>query len=120
MKGIVEVYYDGACPSCIRDRRRYTKMAGARASEVKWFDITGREDELRRMGIDPERALKELHVRDEKGKIHSALDAYILLMQRVSHLKPLAWLISLPLVRPLLTRLYHHLVSKRLHRSGRL
>ncbi|MEC7728690.1 MAG: DUF393 domain-containing protein [Pseudomonadota bacterium] len=116
----LRVVYDGACPSCRRDRRQYEKLAGRSADQVEWVDITGRDEELKTRGIDPDMALKELHVEDQKGCIHSELDAYILLMARVPVLKPLAWLISLPLVRPVLSRLYHRMVMKRLRKTGRM
>jgi len=35
-------------------------------------------------------------------------------------LKPLAWIISLPVIRPLLSRLYHRMVTNRLERTGRM
>jgi len=108
------VFYDGACPACIKDRRWYEKLAGKTGESVEWLDITGRDDELRSEGIDPHRALRELHVKDTQGRIHREMDAYILLMARVPVLKPLAWLIGLPLIRPALARLYHAWVSRRL------
>lgn len=114
------VYYDGACPSCIKDRGKYEKLAGKSGEDVCWFDISGQDAYLRDIGIDPYKALSELHVRDEHQKIVSELDAYILLMSRVSLLKPLAWLIGLPVVRPMLASLYHSMVNRRLKRSGRL
>lgn len=116
----ITVYYDGACPACVRDRQRYEQLAGEHADEVYWFDITGRDEELRQLGIDPRLALTELHVRDAGQRVHSELDAYILLMQRAPRLRPLAWLIGLPLIRPLLSRLYHAMVMRRLKREGRL
>jgi predicted DCC family thiol-disulfide oxidoreductase YuxK len=119
-EGKITVYYDGACPRCVRDRRHYEKLAGDGREQVRWFDITGREDQLREIGIDPHKALTELHVRDENGRIRSELEAYILLMRRVPLLKPLAWLIGLPVIRPLLARLYHGMVVRRLRKSGRL
>lgn len=119
-QGKITVYYDGACPICVRDRRHFEQLAGKRGDAVCWFDITGRDDELRALGIDPRKALTELHVRDESGRILSELDAYILLMGRVPLLKPLAWLIGLPVIRPWLARLYHRSVTRRLEESGRL
>ena len=110
----ITVYYDGACPRCRRDRARYEKLAGAQAGSICWFDITGKDAELRRLGIDPRLALTELHVRDADQRIYSELDAYILLMHRVPLLKPLAWLIGLPGLRPWLSRLYHRQVMRRL------
>lgn len=116
----IVVYYDGACPVCVRDRRRYERWAGQGRESVDWFDITGREDQLRQLGIDPQKALTELHVRDEQGRVRSELDAYSLLLGRVPLLKPLAWLVGLPVIRPWLARLYHERVTRRLQRSGRL
>lgn len=114
------VYYDGACPKCIRDRRNYEKLAGESGQEVCWFDITGQENRLRQIGIDPQKALSELHVSDKSGRIVSELDAYILLMNKILWLKPLAWLISLPLIRPLLAKIYHRQVNRRLRKRGLL
>ncbi|MGR8978857.1 MAG: thiol-disulfide oxidoreductase DCC family protein [Gammaproteobacteria bacterium] len=114
----ITVYYDGACPKCIRDRERYEKLSGKTDGDVCWFDITGRDDELHKLGIDPQKALSELHVKDSSGRIVSELDAYILLMEKIPKLKPVAWLIGLPLIRPLLARIYHWQVDRRLKKRG--
>ncbi len=119
-KGKISVFYDGSCPKCIKDRQTYEKLAGKTAEQVCWIDITGQEKTLEQIGIDPAKALTELHVKDEHEQIHSELDAYILLMERVPKLRPVAWLISLPLIRPVLAWLYHWLVNHRLRRSGRI
>lgn len=116
---MLKVFYDGACPRCIADRRHYESLPGG-AEGVEWVDITGRDAELRALGIDPYQALTELHVKDESGRIHRELDAYILLLSRVPRLAPLAWLIGLPLLKPILSRLYRHWVLRRLRRDGRL
>lgn len=113
-QGKLVVFYDGSCPTCIKDRRWYEKLAGKTGESVDWLDITGRDDELRQQGVDPDKALRELHVKDDQGEIHREMDAYILLMSRVPVLKPLAWLISLPLIRPSLAKLYHSWVKRRL------
>jgi len=115
--GKLVVFYDGSCPACIKDRRWYEKLAGKTGESVEWLDITGRDDELRREGIDPDKALRELHVKDNEGGVHREMDAYILLMSRVPVLKPLAWLIGLPVIRPALAWLYHRWVAKRLSTS---
>ncbi len=118
------VFYDGACPSCIKDRDNYLRLAGNKAQGVSWLDITHKEQELLALGIDPQKALKELHIQvhtpNSPPVILSELDAYIVLMQRTTLLKPLAWLIGLPVIRPILSRLYHVMVMRRLKRSQRL
>ncbi|NOR68699.1 MAG: DUF393 domain-containing protein [Methylomarinum sp.] len=119
-KGKICVYYDGACPKCIKDRQTYEKLAGKSGENVCWIDITGQEQKLREIGIDPLKALTELHVKDEHEQIFSELNAYILLMSKVPLLRPLAWLIGLPLLRSVLAKIYHWQVNRRLRRSGRL
>ncbi|ESS66408.1 thiol-disulfide oxidoreductase DCC [Methyloglobulus morosus KoM1] len=117
-KDKITVYYDGACPACIRDRQSYEKLSGKGAEQVCWFDITGKESQLRNLGIDPQKALTELHVRDENGRVVSELDAYILLMRKVPLLNPIAWLIGLPLIRSVLAKIYHWQVTRRLKARG--
>ena len=116
----ITVFYDGACPRCVQDRRDYEKMQLSADDQVEWFDISGQEDYLRTLGIDPRLALLELHIRDQQGRILSELDAYRVLMQRVPRLKLLGWLISLPLIRPVAAAFYHWLVVRRLRSQGRL
>ena len=108
------VFYDGACSVCVRDRRWYEKLEGQTENSVEWLDITGRDEELREQGIDPDKALRELHVKDSQGQVHREMAAYILLMARVPLLKPIAWLIGLPVIRPTLAWLYHRWVARRL------
>jgi predicted DCC family thiol-disulfide oxidoreductase YuxK len=119
-KAKITVYYDGACPKCVKDRLNYEKLAGKSGENVCWMDITGQEEQLREIGIDPLKALTELHVKDENQRILSEMDAYILLMSKAPLLKPLAWLIRMPLIRPLLARIYHWQVNRRLRLRGRL
>jgi predicted DCC family thiol-disulfide oxidoreductase YuxK len=116
----ITVFYDGACPRCVRDRRNYQRWAGRAGERVCWFDLTGQDEPLRALGLDPHRALTELHVLDEHRQIRSELDAYILLLAKIPWLKPLAWLIGRPGIRPWLARLYRRSVARRLRRSGRL
>jgi len=116
----ITVYYDASCPKCVKDRQNYERMAGEAGNDVCWMDITDRDDELRELGIDPRLALTELHLRDKQGRILSEIDAYILLMQRVPRLRIIAWLIALPVIRPLVAWLYHRMVIRRLRKEGRL
>lgn len=36
------VYYDGACPKCVRDKRNYEKLAGKAGAHICWLDVTGK------------------------------------------------------------------------------
>jgi len=111
------VYYDGTCPTCVKDRCNYERLSGKAGRDVVWFDITGQDEFLRKIGIDPGKALTELHIKTENQQILSEIDAYIVLMHKVPILRPVAWLIGLPLIRPILAKIYHRRVNRRLTRS---
>lgn len=116
----LKVYYDGACPRCLRDRARYERLAGPAAAAVEWVDVTGNEATLLALGVDPKDALQALHVEDTQGTIHHGLDAYILLMRPVPVLKPIAWILGVPGFKEALEWGYRHSVRRRLARQGRL
>ena len=114
------VFYDGAGPRCVRDRAPYEPWAGPASASVCGFDLTGQDERLHALGLDPRRALTERHVVDEHPRVRSELEAQILLLNRVPRLKPLAWLIGRPWIRPGRARLSRWSVRRRLCRSGRL
>ena len=117
--GRITVYYDGACPSCVRDRHAYEKLSGRAGRNVVWFDITGQDERLREMGIDPLKALTALHIKTANEQILSEIDADTVLMRQVPLLRPLGWLIGLPLIHPIIAKIDHRRVNDRLKRSGR-
>jgi len=82
----ITVFYDGSCASCIRDLRRYEWLSGKRREDVDWFDITDKDNELCRLGIDPTLALSELHIQTKDGQIVREIDAYIVLCNEHSGL----------------------------------
>lgn len=115
----IVVFYDGSCPRCIQDREKYESLDPA-GEGIEWFDITGQDDYLKSLGIDPYRALTELHLQDESNRVLQELDAYILLLGRIPRYRWLSWLMSLPVLKQLLSALYRWWVKRRLRREGRL
>jgi len=99
-------FYDGAGPRCVRDREQDEPWAGPASASVCGFDPTGQAERLRALGLDPRRALTELPRLDEHPRVRSELDAYILLLEKIPRLKPLAWFVVRPWIRPWLARLY--------------
>ena len=89
-----------------------------------WIGIKGNDFErffmVSKMGHYASKKVKMFSETGEIELILSELDAYILLMSKVPILRPLAWLIGLPLIRPILSKTYHWNVNRRLQRSGRL
>ncbi len=116
----LKVYYDAVCPICRQERKRYERLSSGQTSSVEWVDVSSNKDLLRKRGVDPQKALLSLHVEDGRGELHDGIDAYILLMQRVPRLKPLAWLIGLPGLKAILSSVYRYWVRRRLIRQKRL
>lgn len=114
------VFYDGSCEGCIKDRANYERWSGEGGKDIYWFDITGQDEVLNSLGLDPGKVMRELHVQTDDGQILTEIDAYILLMQRVPRLKLLAWFIGLPVIRPCLSWAYRTWVERRLRRQGRI
>ncbi|WP_020405970.1 DCC1-like thiol-disulfide oxidoreductase family protein [Hahella ganghwensis] len=114
----ITVYYDAACAGCRRDRRRYDFWAGK--DRVHWFDINGQEEMLRAKGIDPQEARLKLHIEHPDGRIEKDIESYIVLLDQIPWLKPLAWMISLRWIREPLRRSYRQSVTRRLERDGYL
>lgn len=115
----LKVYYDAACPLCRRERQRYESWQKA-AEGVVWLDVNTHHAHLLERGIKPRDAILSLHLEDANGQFHDGIDAYVLLMRRVPRLRPLGWLIGLPILKPILTYIYELLVRRRLARDGRL
>ncbi len=115
----IKVFYDGSCPRCIKDRLNYESL-DSDSGDIEWFDITGQDHYLKSLGIDPYRALTELHLQDEKGQILRELDAYILLLGRIPRYRWLSRLVRLPILKPMLSTLYRWSVKRRLRHEGRL
>ena len=115
---MISVYYDGGCPVCVREIGWYRCFEGQ--GKIEWVDITSHADELKSLGIDPEEALLELFVKDQNGCILRGIDAFVLLFQQVMMLRPLAWLLAIPVSRPWIKALYNWSTRRRLKKAGRL
>lgn len=116
----ITVFYDGACPRCRRDRAEYERLDPDSGNSIEWLDITGEEEALKALGIDPRRAMLELHIQNTDGCILSELPAYQVLMARIPRYRWLGRFIGLPVIRPIASSIYHWLVERRLKRAGRL
>lgn len=113
------IFYDGACPSCVNDRNWFERRL-SQPENVDWYDITGRDADLKAIGVDPELAIRELHVMNAEGEILKELDAYILLFNQVWYLRPIAMMVALPFVKRRLSRWYRRTVDRRLASQGRI
>ncbi|HSP31161.1 MAG TPA: DCC1-like thiol-disulfide oxidoreductase family protein, partial [Halomonas sp.] len=67
-KTSINIFYDAQCPLCRKERRRYERWSGHSADDIRWLDVSEHQHSLRAKGIDPEMALRSLHIETEEGQ----------------------------------------------------
>lgn len=118
-KTSINVFYDAQCPLCRKERRRYERWSGRHADDIGWLDVSEHEQLLRKKGVTPATALRSLHIETAQGQLIEGIDAYRVLMRRIPVLMPVAWLIGLPVIKPVLRAVYDAWVKRRLQKQGR-
>ncbi|AMO58054.1 thiol-disulfide oxidoreductase DCC family protein [Endozoicomonas montiporae] len=113
----ITVYFDGACPLCVREVSRWRNASFS--CEVEWFDITGQEQALNERGIDPRQAMLQLHTQTSDGNTFVSIDSYALLLEQLPRWRWLGKLMALPVIKPVLRWSYDGLTILRLKSEGR-
>ncbi|MGO2390641.1 MULTISPECIES: thiol-disulfide oxidoreductase DCC family protein [unclassified Halomonas] len=118
-KTSINIFYDAQCPLCRKERRRYERWLGHEADDIGWLDVSENEQALRDKGVEPAMALRSLHIETAQGELIEGIDAYRVLMRRISLLVPVAWVLGLPGIKPGVRALYDRWVKRRLQKQGR-
>ncbi len=113
----ITVFYDGQCPICINEVNRW--QSAPFNCTVHWFDITGQDEFLLRQGIDPGKALLELHLKTSDGKVLTSIDSYSLLLKQLPRWRWLGLLMALPGIKHSLKWIYDRMTLARLKKEGR-
>lgn len=90
----ISIYYDGKCGLCSKEINYYKSIAPQ--NRFKWYDITIDAMPLKRAGIDPLIALKQLHAKDREGSWKVGVDAFLLIWNELKYWRLLALFIRLP------------------------
>ena len=102
-------YYNGACPVCRFEIEHYKH--GPDGNAVRWHDLGSDPEALAAFGIDRAGAKRRLHVLDEAGRMHSGIDAFILIWQRMPRYRWLGRLVGRRGVRPVAALLYDKVLA---------
>jgi len=97
-------YYNGACPVCRFEIEHYKN--GPDGAAVRWHDLSGDPEALAAFGIDRTQAKRRLHVIDEAGRLHTGVDAFIVIWQRMPRYRWLGRFVAWRPLRPLAGALY--------------
>lgn len=111
--------YDGHCVICNTTRRTVTALDWF--NRVEWLDLHRREEvEGRYPFLDYDRAMGEIHVIDETGRVYGGFHA----MRRMTRELPLGWplyaLMRLPLVGGWMGPRVYRFIARHRYRINKL
>ena len=111
---MITVFYDGKCGLCAREINYYRRIAPD--GVFAWQDIAESAELLEREGVSQAEGLKLLHVKDDAGRLHIGVDAFIIIWQSLRRWRLLALVVALPIVRPLANWVYRAFATWRFSR----
>ncbi|MEM7405102.1 MAG: DUF393 domain-containing protein [Pseudomonadota bacterium] len=88
------VYYDGACPLCVREIGVYRRLRGADA--IDWVDAADESRVWAHQDLTRGQALKRLHARSADGTLHSGAAAFGAIWNLLPAFRWLASLLRIP------------------------
>jgi len=111
-----EILYNGSCPICSKEIEAYRRSADARDLPLTFHDLA--DTDLTAWGLDADRAARRFHVR-RSGEILVGLEAFRALWVEIPHLRWLARVAGLPLIRPMAHLIYDRVLAPILYASHR-
>lgn len=111
---MISVFYDGKCGLCAREiayfRRRRAKTS------IVWHDIARNPEALKGRGISQSEALMFMRVESADGRLHSGVDAFIVMWGQFRGWALLARLLTLPVIKNLAAHAYRFFARRRFAR----
>lgn len=112
----IEVFYDGACPLCVREIRML--QGRDRRRRIRLVDIASDGFDATSVGLTWKRLMDRIHGRLPDGTMIEGVEVFRRLYAAVGF-GPLVALTRLPGVRQLLDVAYHGFAKHRLRLTGR-
>jgi predicted DCC family thiol-disulfide oxidoreductase YuxK len=94
------VYFDGLCRVCDAEISVYKKSAGA--EKIRFMDITAKDFDAGREGVDPFAVHKVMHAKRADGSLATRVEAFIEIWKVLPKYQWLAKVASASALRPLL------------------
>lgn len=113
---MLTVFFDGACGLCAKEINYYRSIAPDNV--FLWVNLIEDTRLFEQLGFSQSQGLQALHVLDEAGKMHIGVEAFIVIWKALPRWRVLSIFASLPVVKPLLSIIYHHFAQWRFKRLG--
>lgn len=108
---MISVFYDGKCGLCAREIAFFKKRRAK--TSIVWHDIARNPESLKERGISQSEALMFMRVEDSDGRLHSGVDAFIVMWGQFRGWALIARLLALPGIHTLAGRAYGYFARKR-------
>jgi uncharacterized protein (TIGR01777 family) len=106
-----EVYFNGDCPVCRAEMTHYASLCANSQPEFRFIDSMQRPNELVSCGLRREHLERRVYLRDAGGRILSGMPALVHLWSTMPEYRWLSKVFALPLLRPVSTLVYDHVVA---------
>jgi len=106
-----DIYYNGNCPVCRTEMGHYAQRCSAVRPDLHFIDSMRRPNELAQCHLRREHLERRVYLRDSSGRVISGMPALIALWTQVPGYRPLARILSWPVMRPLSVLVYDHLIA---------
>ncbi|MTI44102.1 putative DCC family thiol-disulfide oxidoreductase YuxK [Roseibium hamelinense] len=113
---MITVFYDGKCGLCSREINYFKNRQPLKS--IAWCDIARDPSVLSQRNILQSEALMFMRVEDETGKVHSRVDAFIVMWGQFRGWRMLARFLSLPGVHALANTAYGYFARRRFEGYG--
>jgi predicted DCC family thiol-disulfide oxidoreductase YuxK len=106
-----DIYFNGDCPVCRAEMGHYAKRCARARPDLRFIDSMRRPQELAQCHLRVEHLERRVYLRDASGHVISGMPALIALWSQVPGYRPLARILSWPVLRPIAVLLYDHLIA---------
>ncbi len=104
------IFYDAACPVCVRSALSVARLAGRFGFELLPLQTPGT---AARLGVTEDALFARMHLLAADGRRFAGADAFIEIARHARWARPLAAVASQPGIIPLLRRAYDRLAAHR-------
>ncbi|MDF1757489.1 MAG: DUF393 domain-containing protein [Legionellaceae bacterium] len=113
---MITVFYDGKCSLCRKEITYYKRIAPP--EKFIWLDLSEDSNLLTQRNVSLRTGLMFFHAEDKDGKMHTSLDAFILVWKQLRGWQYVAIIVSLPIVKPLMNLIYKLFAKYRFKKNG--
>ena len=106
-----DIYFNGDCPVCRSEMGHYAKRCAEAPPDLRFIDSMRRPNELAQCHLRLEHLERRVYLRDARGRVISGMPALIALWSQVPGYRPLARILSWPVLRPISVLLYDNFIA---------